>query len=53
MDSLIKAAKKAGRYEEGEGTEINRNYDDTKTMSVLQFKQNAQKEDKAKDSKTE
>ncbi len=53
MDSLIKAAKKAGRYEDGEGTEINRNYDNTKTMSVLQFKQNAQKEDKPNESVTE
>ena len=53
MDSLIKAAKAAGKYEEGDGAEINRNYDSAKTMNVLQFKQNAQKDDKAKESTTE
>ena len=48
-----RAAKAAGKYEEGDGAEINRNYDSAKTMNVLQFKQNAQKDDKAKESTTE
>lgn len=51
MDSLIKSAKAAGQYQEGDTTEINTKYDATKTMNVLQFKQNAQKEEKASDSK--
>ena len=53
MDSLIKAAKAAGKYEEGDSAEINMNYDSAKTMNVLQFKQNAQKDDKAKESTKE
>ena len=48
MDSLIKSAKAAGQYEEGDSTEINLNYDSTATMSVLQFKQNAKKVDDKK-----
>jgi len=47
MDSLIKAAKAAGQYEEGDSTKINATFDDTKTMNVLTFKQNAKKSEEA------
>jgi len=52
MDSLIKSAKAAGQYKEGDSTEINLNYDSTATMHAMRFKLNAQKDDVPQDSTT-
>jgi len=50
MDSLIKAAKKAGSYTDPKVVEINSTFDNSSSASVLQVKQNSQKFETAKKS---
>tara|TARA_B100000287_G_scaffold345533_1_gene332955 strand:- start:1413 stop:3968 length:2556 start_codon:yes stop_codon:yes gene_type:complete len=50
MDSVIKAAKKAGKYDDPEVAEINSKFENSSSLKVLQLKQNSQKFEKAKKS---